>query len=270
MSTQVDPAHNLNALFIGTGEFDFSEGATSESDTAVKGFLNFGNIRAFTPNVEVTRQEHRGSYRGTLKKDKTIVTEQSITYQLRCDELNLVNLAVLFGADDGTNFTQSSMSASSGTAIAFSGGTPSVSTKWYDLRNGSGARVRKLTTVTFSALTEGTDFVLDLLHGRVRFLTTRSSSVTPVLTGPAITSSDADFFNGLIPFGNMTREGIGCLRVYDQNDSNKVVFEHNYFGCEVTAESSGEFDGENFVEITLNVVIRGAVPGVLLTRAANS
>ena len=57
--------HNLKAILVGTGEFCFCPGATSAADAKLKGFRDFGNIVAFTPETEneITRRLTAGSPR---------------------------------------------------------------------------------------------------------------------------------------------------------------------------------------------------------------
>lgn len=263
-----DPAKNLNAILVGTIEFAFCEGATSAADAKLKGYRDIGNIIASTPGVENTKVEHFGSYRGKRRKDKTITTESKLEFTVRCDEWNKEVMKYIFGAGDGTNHTQSALSAAAGEALAFTASVPSDKNKWYDVRDSSGNRVRKITTLTFSTLTEGTDFEVDTLLGRVRFLTQRTATVTPTITAPAITSADDDYFEGLKPMDNLTRTGFGRLVCYDQNDKNKVAWDYVDFSCEVSIESAGEIDGQNPTEGTLKVVVTDTV-GNLLVRKAN-
>lgn len=262
----VKPGHNLNSLLVGTGEFSFADGATSAANALVVGYVDFGNVLAFTPQVENEKLEHFGSYRGVRRKDKTLATQVQMVYQLRLDEWKKEVLEILFGSSAGTNHTQSSASAVSGDAIDFTSITWDER-KWYDLTI-SGARVRNLTTVTIATKTEGTDFEIDSVLGRIRFLTTQSTSLTPVITAPAIAAGGDNYMVGLKPMQNITREGYGRLVIYDQLDANKVVMDHLDFSCEVSVESAAEVDGQNWSEVTLNVEVTDDV-GNLLYRQAN-
>src|SRR6266480_53132 len=221
MSSQIDPAHNLDALLIGTGEFNFSQGALSAADARARGFLDFGNIVAFTPEVNATKQEHVGSYRGIRRIDKTVVTETKIIYKLQCDEWNLQNLRILFGATDTAGHAQTILSAATGQPWAFNT-TPAVIGKWYDILKADGTRLRDLTSVTIATLVEGTDFVLDLKLGRIKFLTAQSISLTATITCPAIVAGNEGSFFGLLPGQAPVQSGYGNIIVYDQHSLNKV------------------------------------------------
>lgn len=263
---QVDPAHNITAILIGTGEFSFSEGAASAAAAKTAGYLDFGNVMAFTPAVEITVDEHFGSYRGTRVKDKTVSTQAKLDYQLKCDEWNANLLAILFGASSTTGHTQTVKSSVSADAWAFNT-TASGTTKWYDVLV-SGARVRNLSALTIATLTEGVEFVVDYLLGRVRFLVNQTAARTATISAPAITATDAGAFIGLTPFGDVIKQGYGRLTIYDQDDDNKVVLDHVDFSCEVRAESTGEVSGESPTEISLTVSVT-ADRGTVLVRHGN-
>lgn len=268
-SIQLDPPHNLVALLIGTGEFSFSPDATSAADARTKGYIDIGNIAAFTPAVEPTKEEHFGSYRGVRRKDRVIVTENSLQYQLRADEWNMKNLEILFGATVGTGHIQAAVAAAPGEVLGFTA-VPAVIGRWYEIRAATGLRLRNITTVTFSspALVEGTDFDVDLLLGRIRFKTAQIADLTPTITAPAITADTAGAFLGLTPLADPVKSGFGRLVCYDQHDANKVVFEHIEFSCDVAVESVAEVDGTGFTEMTINVDVTN-IPGSIFVRNDN-
>jgi hypothetical protein len=270
MSTQVDPAKNLTALLLGTSEFMFSENATSKSDAQSRGYLDFGNIISFQVMPENKTAEHKGSYRGVKRTDKRVNTETAIRYKLKADEWNLQNLKILFGATDGTSFSQSAISAVAGTAFGFTA-VPAVIGNWYDILDAAGNHVINLTTVTFAgppSLAEGTDFELDLLMGRVRFLTAQSADLTPTITCPAIAAGDDYSFFGLIPAEQPVRTGYGKLVVYDETDNNHVVWRHEDFSCDISLDTAGDVTGSDFSDLTIDVLVT-TDKGTLQGRQAN-
>lgn len=352
MSTQKDPSHNLVALLIGTGEFLFSEAATLAAARAA-GFIDFGNVTAYSIEPDNTVQEHTGSYRGVRRVDKRKVTQTKLQYKLKCDEWNLQNLKILFGATEGTQFTQPALTATNGTALGFTT-TAAVIGRWYDILSaatvkvtaaavaaggtgytvgdtltvsggtggpsatltvstvssgaitavtvasagayttapsnpasvtggtGSGAtfnlttatlqaagvKLKNLTSVTFSGKTEGTDFELDLLMGRVRFLTAQAADLTPVITCAAILSTDEEGFRTLTPMAAPLKSGWGKLTCYDQNDANKVVLNHEDFSCDVSLDAASEVNGTDYTDMTLSVVVTDTV-GTIYARNQN-
>lgn len=239
--------HNLDALLIGTGEFFFAEDAATAAQAGApgKGYRSFDNIKAFAIQPEAEQKEHVGSYRGTRKVDKTFITQTKIGYRLTCDTIGLQKLLFMFFGTEATPFTQAAITAQNGDALAFgAGANASDPNKWYDLLY-TGVRVREVSAVTVATLTEGTDFVVDKKLGRIRFLTAQNTSRVPVITAPAVTSSDAGYLKALTPQTKALRKGIGRLVCYDQDSGNEVVFDHADFGCEIYITNQAEVNGED-------------------------
>jgi hypothetical protein len=257
--------HDLQSLLIGTGEFSFAAGATTATAGGVTApYTDVGNVIAFQVQPETTRQDHKGSYRGIKRLDKSLITSADTKYLVRIDEWKKDNLLYLFYGDDGTAWTQSSASSASGDALDFSA-TAAVIGKWYDVKI-SGARIRDLTALTIATLAEGTDFVVDYELGRVRFLTAQSASRTPTVSANAISASSSKYLYGVTPLANPSRSGIGRLTCYDQDENAGVVFDHVDFGCEVSINGQPEIDGENYSNIELMVSVTSPV-GTLYVRA---
>lgn len=142
------PEHNLDSHLIGTGEFCFAEDADTLAEAMIAGYRDFGNITAFSMTLDATKVEHKGSYRGKLIKDRTIVVEQGLSYILKCDEWTLENLKILFGGEEGVGFIQSAQTAAAYPADAweFTADTPAKIDRWYDIKV-LGARHQNLTTI---------------------------------------------------------------------------------------------------------------------------
>ena len=257
--------NNLNAILVGTGEFSFCDGATTVAQASAKGFLDFGNITAFGLTSATDKQEHEGSYRGLKTIDKTFVTKTQIGYKLTCDEWEANKLQFLFFGTRGDATTQAALEADDADPLAFSVQNPAAVELWYDLRI-DGKRVRNLTTVTIAAKVEGTDFVVDKLLGRVKFLTAQTAALTPALTAPAIAVGDAHSFHTITPLTNARRSGIGRLVCFDDSDTNRVIFEHDGFSCDVFLESApGSVDGKKAADFSLQVQVT-TLPGTVFSR----
>jgi len=251
---------NLDALLLGTGEFSFSEDATSEADAATRGYRDLGNVKAFSLQPESSPLEHEGSYRGIKRVDRRKITKIKHGYLLTVDEFkDLVMWLAFFGAA-GAGFTQTAAATANGDALPF-GTTAAVIGLWYDLRI-AGARVRNITTVTITGKAEGTDFILDKLTGRIRFLTAQAANLVPVITAPQITSASVEYLKTLTPLTKTTRSGFGRLAVFDEN-SPAVVFEHTGFSCDIALEGQPNIDGDNFSDLQIKVQITGTVGTVL-------
>ena len=156
-------------------------------------------------------------------------------------------------------------------------GTPyyvkTVLTDTYALALTSGGATIDLTTngsglFVNTGLVEGTDYECDLVLGRIRLITTQTVTVYAYVTGPAVVAGDDDYYRRLIPLDNPTRSGMGKLIVYDQDDRNKVVWQHWGFSCEVMIDSLSALDGQKFGEQMFTVSTTGK-KGFIDVRNAN-
>ena len=245
--------HDLDALLLATGEFKFSPGATSVADAAAKGFRDFGNVVLIGLTPDKQTLEHKGSYRGVRRKDKTFIIEAGLKYKLQLDELSAENMKLALFGEDTTDFTQSSQTAQNGDAFNFDTVAP-VLGRWYPLTI-SGARVREITTVTISGKTEGTDFELDKKLGLIRFLTAQSADLTPVITAPAVTAGSTASLQGITPLAETVQRGYGELALFNDNHPNALVLHHVGFACDVYFESMDDITGEEVSKLTLTVEV---------------
>jgi hypothetical protein len=252
--------NDTNKLLLGTGEFALSPGATSVADAAAKGFYDFGNITAFRLESSLEKKEHIGSYRGIRREDKSVGTLGKVEYLITCDEWDQQKLIyALMGVDAG-EITQAAAVAANGDELAF-GTTAAVIDRWYPLTI-SGARVYKITTLTIATLVEDTDFVVDKIAGRVRFLTAQAADLTPVISAPEIASGD-DLLKIITPLDNFIVEGYGELNVFDEDHTDVPRIQHRNFSCDVSLDSGGDINGENFATVALRVKVTGTVGQVL-------
>jgi len=250
-------ATNQRALLRVGAEMYFSDNATSLTNAIARGYAHLGNISGFNPNLSTQKVKHISSNRGVPKKDREDIIETQMEFKLKITEFSKENVRVLFGANDTTGFTQSSQSAANADTLAF-GTTNAVIGYWYPITV-SGAFVRELTVVTITALTEGTDFEVDYTNGLIRFLTAQSTNRVPVITAPAITSSDNTYYHGFTPLANVRREGWGYLLISDQDSQNKHPIWYPNFSCQVTLDSASEFNPNDFANMTLSVLVTSTV-----------
>jgi hypothetical protein len=260
------PAHNTNALLLGTGEFNFSDGATTAVEAKLAGFRDFGNMTTFTLAPESTKVEHKGSYRGTKRTDRTRITEAKLVYQLKLDEWTLQNLLYIFYGDENedADFTQEAIASTSADAIAASSDSPLLAGNWYDIEKSS-VRVRHLTSVTVTSKVEGTDFIVDYNLGRIRFLANQTSSVTPTIVAPAIAVGSEKAMKAITPLTSAKRSGIGRLYVFDDDADNQIIMQHEDFGCDISLTGNVDGGSDNFTEFTLEVLVTDPV-GTVLSR----
>lgn len=245
--------HDLDALLLATGEFKFSDGATSVADAGAKGFRDIGNLVLVGLTPEKQEVSHKGSYRGVRRKDKTFIIEAGLKYKLQADELGPKNLMFALFGEETTGFTQSAQTAVSGDAFNFDT-VAAVIGFWYPLTI-SGARVREITTVTIATLVEGTDFELDKKLGLIRFLTAQSVDRTPVITAPAVTAGSTAALTGITPLAETVRRGYGELALFNDNHPNDLVLHHTGFACDVYFDSMDDITGEEVTKQTLIVEV---------------
>lgn len=241
--------HNLDAILVGTGEFSFSEGATSLADAAAKGYIDVGNVRSIAIQPEKEMVSHYGSYRGIRKKDKTIVTQSDLKYLVRLDEWKLDNLLFLFYGTKKTALTQAAISSATAIDDLEFSATAGVVGRWYPLLN-NGVPVREILTLTIPTLTEGTHYELDKKLGRIRFLSEQSADLTPTVTTAEITALQT-----LEPLKKLSREGYCRLTLWDQHDTDILVLDHDGFKGEISINNQPEIAGDAEAELELLVEV---------------
>jgi len=277
MSTTNPQPKNLDAIVLLTGEFAFSPGATSVSDAQVKGYVDFGNVVVVGVKPELEKVEHEGSYRGTRTVDKTFATKNKLTYTLQCDEFDAekVKLA-LMGSTATTALAQTAVGSPGEAAavLAFTT-TAGVIGRWYNIigaTTNAGKVIRKITTLTIAVgggtpptLVEDTDYVVDYMNGRIRFLNTANSTtamsrdITPTFQCPAISSTAAGYMNSITPLNDPIKSGYGRLYLYDEGQTASPYYEHVDFSCDVALESMSEADGKSPLTMTFTVTVTGTV-----------
>lgn len=95
-----------------------------------------------------------------------------------------------------------------------------------------------------AALTEDTDYEFDAELGRIRPLSTWSTTFYPYLTGAAITSSDTTYAKSITPLEEASFEGFGRLTAFHASDE-KAMLEHLDFSCTITPANSQESTGKS-------------------------
>jgi hypothetical protein len=248
--------HNTDALILGTAEFYFSPGAISATDAKKKGFVDYGNILSVSLAPNVTKQEHKASRRGIRVTDRTAITETKLQYTLKLDEIDREKLYFALLGSEAKSLSQAALTAAVGLPIVLSATSPSKDNVWYDLASSDGKRVSKITELILEAtdeLVEGVDYELDNLLGRVRFLQPQSGTISTTISAPAISESEA--MKGINPLTQAVRKGYAQLAIFDDNHRDKVVYRHVDFSCEISFNAINEFDGQNFSELTLDVLV---------------
>lgn len=151
--------------------------ASGKPDTA--GWRDLGNVPEFNVSLESETLEHRSSRRGLQVTDKEVIISQDMNLSFAIDELNHENLALFFSGEKATHTNVAVAGFAKYTMIS-----AVTLGRWYDIVNSSGNRAYDIdaTKLTLeeggvTALTEGVDYTVDAVMGRVFFLTTAVSLV---------------------------------------------------------------------------------------------
>ncbi|MDR2462215.1 MAG: hypothetical protein LBD30_00330 [Verrucomicrobiales bacterium] len=247
--------HNLDAVTLGTAEFYFSPDAASAADARTKGYVDFGNIVSVSVAPEVTKLEHKASRRGLRLTDKTVITDSKLQYTLKVDELDREKWYYALLGVAAPDAAQAAIADAAIDSLDFTA-APSRANVWHDVAV-SGRRIRKISELTLTAssttLTAGTDYELDELTGRIRFLAEQTGTVSGTVSAPAISAADAP--KGITPLQQGIRKGYARLFIFDDTHAKKLVYEHSDFSCEISFNAIGDMDGENFGELTLDVLV---------------
>lgn len=148
-----------------------------------------------------------------------------------------------------------SVNPSSPNSVTGGTGSSATITLTFSSLTTAGDKFRRITNCTFAGKTEGTDYELDLVLARVKWLTANSSSTTPVITCSAITASSSSGATRWTPMAQPVKSGFGRLVLYDTKTSDQVVIDHQDFSCDISIDSVTDIDGEAFVEATMTVSV---------------
>lgn len=244
MANDVDKQpHKTEALVIGTGEFSFALGAASVVAAQLIGWEDFNNVTTSTIQTKATTKEHKGSYRGIKRVDKTHATDTKVGYQLKFDEVDAKKVTLVMRGTRLTNYTQVARAAVAADAIA----SPVIA-RWYDLMV-NGNRVRELTAVTSAMGVEDVDYVVDYKLGRIRGLTATGFGAL-TLSAPQIIITGNKTFARITPMTTPISRGMGRLSIW--NDDGTLVLDHYDFYCEIFPSADPSV-GDNDVELTFDV-----------------
>jgi len=153
-------------------------------------FRDLGNAPEFSATLETEKLEHQSSRAGLKVTDKEVVVAISASISFTVDEINLDNLALWFSGDT-TSFSQSATPVvgveNVVLSLAKAGVAESALGKWYllyvraDMSSGTAypgtsaeVRMYNIADAGFAAektgstaLTEGTDYQVDRIMGRI-------------------------------------------------------------------------------------------------------
>lgn len=246
--------HDTKRHLLGTGVFRFAENASTVAAALAAGYNDFGNITAFTLQPKSDIKEHKGSYRGSRKIDRTVNLLMDIMYQLSGDEITAEKMKLFLFGDLGAKYAQTAKSAVSADAL-----TSPVKDKWYPLLV-SGARVRKASVVAVTStptVTEGVDYVIDYEAVAIRFLTTPPGTLTSIaVTAAAILTTDPTSFEQITLQTKPLRRGICDLIIFDKDQitgGDRLAYHHTDFFGELWPEGNPNLATDDWASVSWNL-----------------
>lgn len=255
MAAEKNPVNQISRL-IGTGEFWFCEGFTTQVAAAGKPWRDFQNVTTTQIQSSMESKALVTSRRGVRVEEGERSTLLRFGYQLKTDVLTAENQRYIFYGDPDPvgNYTQVVRAAAAADAI-----TTPVKGPWYFLTVG-GAPVRNLTAVAIVStptVVEDVDYVIDYLNGAIRWITTPPGTITSIsVTAPAITATSALTLTPSIPRSTPIRRGLGVLRLYDRiQAAQDLAYLHEYFYCSLKGNGNVNIDGQNPGEATIDVKV---------------
>jgi hypothetical protein len=172
------PAPNSTGLprttdyFIGRGKLYFAP-LTNGIPGA---YRDLGNAPSFSISVEVETLEHQSSREGLKTVDTEVVISQKVTANFTLDEVNAENIAEFLSGESSTHTNAAIAGFAEHQMI-----TNVVLGRWYDIKNAAGERAYDIDSADLTVekqgapdvpLVENTDYTLDLVMGRIFFLST--------------------------------------------------------------------------------------------------
>jgi hypothetical protein len=243
-------------MFVGTSRFLFCEGAKTLAEVAARGgFKDFGNVKVFQLQPQVSGVERITAKDGVRNVEGSTPTLMRLMYKLTSEESDNRNLLFAYMGRQTTPFTQAALAAANADALAFDDNA-AVPENWYDLTK-DGQRIRELDEVVIAGLEEDVDYFVDYKGGMIRFTEVQNAELTPVVTAPAITEDDAQYLKAILPMVVAQRSGLGRWSSFDQDPDSNLVLEHDAFTCEIKVDGQPQVDGEKIAEQSLLITVTG-------------
>jgi hypothetical protein len=262
MPVNNDTLHHERAEIIGTSQFLFAQGALTRAGAAAQGYLDMGNFTAAAFKAEAEKTEVLKCSRGVTRLGGNLPGKLTHGYDLATNELaDARKLRFALLGDPDTAYAQVAAAAAQADALAFTETAPAILNLWHPILRG-GLQVRELSEVAIATMTEGADYALDRKLGLIRFINPANlpdESITPTITAPAIDGAHPLGLKAIKPLSRGFFKGYGRLLVWDQDEAQPLVMDHQDFSCEVSLSSPPTIGHENRAEMKLLVTITGDV-----------
>lgn len=277
MPTAIDKIdHNARLRTRGTGTILAAIGALSADDAQSQGYRSYGNVSEVTYEapIEITRTSSH--IQGITLPDRTYSRQTDRYYTFKANEiLRDMLLQTSFQANPNaavTDNARGAISAAGGTALTF-GASSNPHEVWLPLKDSAGQAANDLTAVTFegtqsqygstsdsTTLEEGVDYDVDVRLGMYRLLRRYATgdTITPTLTGAAITSQSTNYRQTYDPQQQNLYRGMFRVYIFDEDH------EENYALAEIDLLGAAYIDGsvnlanDNEVEVTVKLLVERA------------
>ena len=238
---------------LGRGAIYF---ASIDANKQPQGFRHLGNASAFAINLESESIEHQSSRQGLRLVDKEVLVSQKAGVSMTLEEINFQNVALFLSGSAVDNVTNP---AAGGNILEFEMYSAANKGEWYDLIDDSGDRLYDIVagnlTIEYgagpgTALTQGTDYTVDAVMGRI-FLVSTGAHVDGEALRMAYTSATTE--QTLDQVRGLTQTSIaGAVKFIAQNPANSDA-QTEYEFHSVTLKAEGDFSliGDEFTEMQL-------------------
>lgn len=194
MAKNLSGKPNTRNYLLGRGAVYVS--ALDASTGLPRDYRHLGNAPSFSITVEEETLEHQSSLQGLRVTDARVVLSKEVQFSFALDEIEDNNLELFLSGSSSTPANPTPSAETEFNFIPVAGGSEPgvVLGRWYDLKDAAGARaydfqaagditLKEGSTPATTTLVEDTDYELDLVNGRVLFL----STATNVAAGEGVT-----------------------------------------------------------------------------------
>lgn len=235
-------------IVLGRGRLLFAENDGVTGLPVASGLRDLGNVSEFTITVNTEDFRHQSSRDCVKQTDKRFIVSQESELSFVAEEINYQNLAAFFSGDTSTYNNPHDVTHTDTTIT-----DTLVKGNWYELRDGSNARVYNLDAagVVYTVeegpapgtpLVAGTDYEVDEQLGLIRFLPTGVTLVDgdeviwSISTG-ASTPQDLDQVEVL------TRDSLSGTLIFEQNNAGDCGQRSEFRFHSVDLSADGDLSG---------------------------
>lgn len=255
---------NTQDLNVGRGRLYISELDANGQPTVGWRFL--GNAPQMNLSVEIETLDHQDSTEGLKTTDLQITITQTVTASLQLDELNFENLALFFSGE--TTAFDNSQAAAGGGVTGSSNLVVGDKGRWYDIyQTASGVpttdsandRMYDIGAVTIepagggTPFTEGTDFIVDSVLGRVFIPSASTMAASTSFDMDVAANASADPTVDEVRALTQTAITV-AMKFVSINANGNTITEYNFHQIKLKAEGDLQLISDEFTTLGLTGV----------------